>query len=285
MKQWARSIVLGQLVALAAAAQDGVVPPPDAPAAAPDRRPEAWSLQIEPTFWLAALGGDVNIGGAGDVSVETLDVDDANPAAAGEIHFRHERLTFTVFGAGVGIDESSTARSAFSAGNLAIAQGAPIDTELDYVNAHATVGYRVWNWPPAAQTDRWKGPAYADSDVTIGLDLVAGARLHWMDVEIRSGGGSAGGDGVFVQPIIGARLELELTRAFSIDLGLDAGWWPGDSSGSTSVSVIVGFQWRPWENVGFQIGFRQMFFDLRDEDELEYDGSIGGLMAAVVLRF
>ncbi|MBL0921941.1 MAG: hypothetical protein IBJ10_07410, partial [Phycisphaerales bacterium] len=108
---------------------------------------------------------------------------------------------------------------------------------------------------------------------------------QYMDAQVSSGGGSASGEGWFAQPMGGARLELELTRKFSVDLCLDGGWWPGDSGGSTSVSVMVGFQWRPWDNVGFQIGFRQMFFTLDDEDELEYDGSIGGLMGALVLRF
>jgi hypothetical protein len=281
------------LAAIAVAAASGAIAsaqeaPPDAAQAAPpanDRRPRPWSLQIEPAVWFAAFGGDVNIGGAGDVDVETLDVDDPNASPAGELHFRRERWTFTLFGAGVSADDDTNARDAFEAGGIAVAEGDPVSTELDFITMHATVGYRLWNWPKAQPPEGWEGPAYAESDVTIGLDLYAGARLQWMDFEVRSGGGSADGDGAFVQPIIGARIELELTRQFSVDLGVDAGWWPGDSMGSTSVSVIVGFQWRPWENVGFQIGFRQMFINLEDEDTLEFDGSLGGLMGSIVLRF
>lgn len=250
-----------------------------------DLRPRPWSLEIEPTLWYAALGGDVTIAGGTSASVETLDIDDPNASPAGELHWRQEKLTFTFFGAAVGVDESTTSRGAFTAGPVVVAPGQPISTDLDFMTFHALVGYEVWSWPPSAPKEGWTGPLFDDSNVTMRLDVYGGARLNYMDTKVSSGGVSASGEGWFPQPVVGLRLELELTKSFSADLCFDAGWWPGDSMGSTTVSVMVGFQWRPWEHVGFQIGFRQMFMDLKDEGDLEYDGSLGGLMGAVVLRF
>lgn len=283
-----------------ALAQEGApaAPPASAPASTPEASPGSpdgsidrssipwqWTLQIEPTLWYSALGGDVTIGGGTEASAETLDIDDPQASPAGELHFRRDKLTFTFFGASLSNDESANARAAFTAGNINVAQGDPIDTEVDYMNFHAVAGWNVGSWPPKEPREGWKGPVFDDSKVQLRLDVYGGARVQYMEAEVRSGGASAGGEGWFAQPVIGARAEMELTRHFSIDLCLDGGWWPGDSGGSTSVSVMVGFQWRPWDHVGFQIGFRQMFFNLEDEGEIEYDGSIGGLMGAVVLRF
>ncbi|TVQ61504.1 MAG: hypothetical protein EA379_06090 [Phycisphaerales bacterium] len=226
-----------------------------------DNEPRPWKIQFEPAVWYAALGGDLNVRGAGRADAGDLNISDPEANPFGELHFRADDLTFTLSGFGFSVDGRSSALG-------------ETHTSVDLASVDATIGHNVWRWNPGNDA----------SDVHLGLHVYAGARMFHMDFEQRIDGQRLTDSDVWVHPIVGGKLEAELTRRFSADLALDAGVMPVSSRESYSVSVIVGFQWRPHDNVGAQIGFRQMFFEV-DNDDTKFTGSLGGLIGSLVIRF
>lgn len=242
-----------------------------------EREPRPWTLQFEPALWYASIAGEQKFGGS-SVKTQHIGADDPNASFFGEMHFRSSDLTFSMSGFMVNAGDTSRSRRAFDAGSLSVARGDMVESDIDITSVEAHVGWRVWEWPYASEPAR-------SHDVTMRLDLRAGARFIDMDTRLREpgGGGRYSADGAFAHPLVGFRLEIEMLREFSLDLSLDAGAWPFGSE-SYSVSVLAGFQWRPHENVGVQIGFRQLFFGL-DNDDLDFEGAVGGIMGTVVVRF
>ena len=229
-----------------------------------ETQPRPWTIQFEPSVWYAALGGDLRLRNGRRINMDDRAADDPQASPAGELHIRADDLTFTLSGFGFRVDDRA---------------GPPgeLESEIRLASFDATLGFKVWDWRPRIEND-------TPSNVLLCLNVYAGARFFHMDVRETIDAVRTDADGAWVHPLVGAKLEMELTRRFSADLALDAGAIPFGSRESYSVSVMVGFQWRPHDNVGVQIGFRQMFFNLEDND-IDFDGSLGGLIGSVVVRF
>lgn len=240
--------------------------------------PKPWTLQIEPTLWYAALDGDVLVNAApgdGRLNIRAVDLDEPSPQPAGEIHFRADRLTFTFSGFNVTAEEAGPTQQAFAWSGVGAGVGEVVDASISWTSIEALVGWRLWSWP---------APENIDPEVTLALLAQGGARLHHFDMEFRTPTGLADAAEPFFEPVLGLRLEIELTAQFSIDLAVNVGWWPGGNE-ILSTSVLVGFQWRPVPNLGVQIGFRKLTADAEDGDTLQFDGSVTGLMGSIVVRF
>ncbi len=256
--------------------------PADAPDKSPedkwlwnDRHPAHWVVQIEPSAWLLGLAGDVRVRGGTKLALTSVGADDPAVAPAGEVHFRGDIWTVSLSGFAVGVDESEPAATGFTAGALTVGAGAPVRTEFDYTGLEATLSARVWE--KALGDD-------PDERVMLRLHVFGGARAHVVDVRFSSGGAGAEDSATWVQPLLGAKLELELWDRASMDVALDYGLWPGGSNDISGFNVIAGFQWRPWSHVGMQVGYRLQIVDGQDGN-FEWDGSAAGFYAGAVIRF
>jgi opacity protein-like surface antigen len=79
-----------------------------------------------------------------------------------------------------------------------------------------------------------------------------------------------------------------LYNRFTVDLQSEIGFQPVSDRTSWSWGVMVGGTWRPMENVGVRLGYRQLLFDLKngaDADEFKFRGGMAGLFAGIELRF
>jgi hypothetical protein len=122
------------------------------------------------------------------------------------------------------------------------------------------------------------------------VHLLGGVRLYDADIAVEnaSSGARAEGSHLFFEPMIGLRAEAVVDTDFSVIGQLSAGALPLYSTQSYSFDIQLAFQWRPTPNIGVQIGWRQLAFDIRDGrdlDQFQYTGRFAGLFAGVVLRF
>jgi hypothetical protein len=167
-------------------------------------------------------------------------------------------------------------------GGLIVSPGQFARTSIDFTGLEAALGYRLWEREVGVSPG---GRVKARPSIT----LLAGGRIHDIDITSSLSGPSAGFrqdfDKTFVEAIAGARLELELYERATIDLQVDGGLGPD----SSSVSIWVGFQYRPVNWVGLQLGYRHLGFDLESgsgEETFEWNqGGAAGLQANLVLRF
>lgn len=281
---------------------------PRAPASEPaapnvpaiDRLEPQWTVQFEPVAWFVAPSGDIKLpvssgtgpGGfttAGDTfAVNDLNLDSTRTRPAGEVHLSAGRWRFTFAGFDYSADQSNSAADADGRlGSVELVAGDRINATLDFASYQLTAGYRIWGHDFLnASTDPSQG-----TDVLLNLYLIGGARLYDVGIEIERLTGtfaSAKADHTFIEPIAGARAELEIAQDFSLDLELSVGYLPLDDSSTLSIDVAAGFTWRPIPNLGLQLGYRQLAFDLEDGDGAEtfaYDGRLAGLFTGITLRF
>lgn len=274
-----------------------------APAAAeeppPRRLDPAWRVQIQPSAWFVAPSGTLRMpisagsgGGAftteGDaVAVERMNLDSTRLMPAGELHINSERWRFALSGAAFGIDrEGTVADSSFRLGSVQVDAGDAMDVSFELTTVELTGGYRVWGYDFTAASE----PPQNAVDAACRVYALLGARFYdfSFDLTNRDGGASTGADQFFGEPIAGARAEFDIARDFSLTLQLTGGGFADSDRSSFSVDIVSGFEWRPFENVGVRIGYRQLAFDLADGDgaeEFEYDGRLAGLLAGVTIRF
>ena len=264
-----------------------------------------WTIQVEPVLWYVAPSGKVRLpvasgNGPGsfttagdEVRLERLNLDSPRFEPAGEVHLSAERWRFSFSGATYGIDRDTTADSSFRLGSVVVAPGDALNVDFSLTTVELTAGYCIW--------DRvFSGPFHTQRpdnavDSLARLYILGGARIHSASFDLQRLSGStptppssASADEFFGEPIVGARLEIEIADDFTLDMQLSGGVLPLGDKSSYSFDILVGFQWRPIENLGIQIGYRQLLYSLADgEDasEFKYTGRLAGLFAGIVLRF
>lgn len=239
-------------------------------------------MQLEPGVWYMGLGGDMIVGGGTTFSASDVNIDDPEFSPAGEAHIRGGDLTFSLSAFGYSGDETAGARNAFTAGGIAAAVGTPVRTEIDIVSAELAVGYEVFGW----RTKRDCEASGIDwpQDAEVRIDVYAGARFLNMSTDLTIGGAAVSDEGYTVHPLIGARLTLEMFERTTVDVAADVGYFPGSTRSATAINAVAGFSWRPWGNVGATFGYRILSLQMEDGSQ-EFDGSLAGLFANVVIRF
>jgi len=265
-------------------------PVQDAPTLEPQRAPleierlSDWAVAAEPMWWYPGLAGDLTISGStSSAEIEDIQIDEPDSAPMLEVMLRDGPYTARVSGFFFSQSASSEAQSAFTIGALGVAPGDTIDGSVDFASFEATWGYLLWEKPI---------PDAADPDsarVEMRLDGFVGVRGYDFDFSASTGGQPVSDQANWADVIVGARLEVEMTREFSWDLAVDVGGFAWDGATSGSVNVITGFQWRPHPNVGAQIGYRFLGTAFNDgddgADEFEFTGSLAGLYGSLVFRF
>lgn len=250
---------------------------------------EDWIIQVEPKVWYASPSGKIRLPGTtsegGRARVEQLKLDAPRLSPAGEAHLRAGDFRFAFSGAAYGVDRRIEAEESFRIGPIDAEPGDTLDVSFDYAVFETLAGYRLFT-KDFAKCSRSEQPAIP---LILSLDLLGGARMRDISTSVSrpSGEGSTGG-GFFIEPVVGARAEIELTRYFTIDLQLSGGWFSDGSRDSASLDVAVGFIARPHHAVGAQIGWRQGAFWLSRGDgpgRFEHNGRVAGLFFGALVRY
>lgn len=250
-----------------------------------------WTVRFEPAVWFVGASGDLRLPGTeASGNGQKLDMGDLNldsPRASpfGELHLKREpwRITLSALAFSTG-DRDFAPGGPGQLGPIAYDAGDVLDLSMEYVTFAATGGYEFLT-AERGSTD--------DGGVQLRSRLVgfAGARFHDVDFDASlqtPGGASADADSLFAEPIVGLRWELDIHARFTIDVVGAAGAFGWGGQSSWSADILAGFTWRPVENLGVQIGYRQLIVGLKDGDDpqqLEWRGGLAGLYAGAVLRF
>lgn len=229
-----------------------------------------WTVKIEPMLWAASLAGDLEAGGD-SFDVEWVDADETHLSPSGRVTVNADAWRFVFEGFSINADERNTVSESFTADGVAFVRGTDADLELDLAVFKLTAGRELWREP-------------FSHDVALAFDVYAGARLIDIDLDLEnSAGASIGGDGVFIEPLVGMHFAIELPRGFDLRFALDAGLALGDDVGF-DWQVLSAFGWRFSDNIGVEVGFRHLSMDLNDDD-FGFDGWAAGLFGAVVIYF
>ncbi len=243
---------------------------------------DGWVVQFEPIVWFPAVLGDLALpGGGGKADLEhALSLDEPRVTPSGELFIRADKVIFSLSGFGYFGSESTTATEAFSLGGIDVGVGDAFDIDLDFVSVESVIAYTVWEH----ELDEERG---ADG-VVMRFDLGGGARLYSVDSTLSADGETVRADETFVEPILSAKLSIDIYRDFTLDVAFTAGGFALDDKSSVSWGIVSGVQWRFIENAGVQFGFRHQYMNLEDgdgADEFEFDGSFSGIYASIVFRF
>lgn len=297
--------VLPIVLALAQPAAEGETPPPADPAAvsspgegverSPWERAPArpWTISLEPGLWYASPTGTIRLpggeggsgGGGGGSDAFTLDelgLDRPSLEPAGQVHLQGDRWRLTVGGFWLSAEQDGTIDTPGVLGSVPVGAGDRVETDLEVWNADVYGSYRLARYVDGT-TDT------GGDKFVFGFDVLAGARALGVEYDsvVESGGfevGRAGVDETYLQPIVGARMEFRLYERIILDVAADAGYISTGGEELRTLNVRVGISIEPVENVGLQVGYRNLDIDLEDGD-FEWDGGIAGFFWGVRVLF
>lgn len=261
-----------------------------------------WQVQLQPSIWFTSPGGKLTMPGtsiAGVADPEQIELDDLNVNSPrlspfGKVHLRWKNWQLGLMGFGYSIDRDTGFNRDARIGDLFVAPGDTLRTSLDFSSFEAVGGYRLLESNLVRGNDGY-------ANVIASLDGLFGARLYDLDYEVTMTPGpspragplvppvtTTTADEFFAEPIVGLKGELEIYESVTVNVQLSAGYGPWGDNESLSWDVIAGFAWRPMENVGIQIGYRQLAFRLKSGDgaeEFKHNGSLAGLYFGLFVRF
>lgn len=289
------TILLAAFLPAAALAQDAKVEPPSGSeqegAGMPPRGP-GWTATVEPAAWFVAAGGSVKLprsaAGASEVKTQLSNLNMDSPVAspAGEINLRRGEWRIAVRGFSYSSTNQATLGYTGQIGDIDFSPGTRVESTLDFAAFELEGAYNL------THADLGEMPG-GRRRMYVDVDAVAGIRLYdvsWQVDRVSPGIGvsSDSADQFFWEPQVGAKFSMRLYEQFDIDVQLTGGALPLGDTSTFSVDVMAGFMWRPMENVGVQVGYRQLAFELSDGDgaeEFRYRGALAGLSIGVVFKF
>lgn len=296
----ASAILLIGVAAGAAIAQDRGDVPPRGPNLTSwwfwqegQRPPNPWTIQFEPTTWYLAPSGDIELPGVSilrpQYNFDLLNLDSPRASPAGEIHLRLHDWRFSV--AAVTLETRNRASIAprnAQIGQAVISEGDTTRSSLNFTIVEGTIAHRIGE-------ARLGANACGTHELIASLEGFVGLRGYFVDLSIdveslspSTSPTSAHSDEHFIEPFIGARIDLELHKHFTIDLTPQFGYMTLGNDEVWSWAMSVAFQWRPVESVGLQIGFRQHGYELisdADVGRFRWRGAVGGIYGGLSLRF
>lgn len=259
----------------------------------------AYTIQVEPTMWYTAPSGRVDaphgpLGDGGRIDIAELNLDSPRASPSGELHYRVGPWRVGASVVQLDMDDRGAIVAADDAvGEAIFLAGDRLVSSLRLFTGQAEVGHRVWE----ARFKR-SGEEY----LAVGVEAVGGVRLYdvsfSVDVErnqpivlpgIVGPSVSTDSNELFAEAYVGVRADLEIADTFSIDFTTGFGANPGLLGQEVwSWDIMVGFQYRPFENVAVQGGYRQLAFGLEtgeDDDEFGWRGALAGVYLGVVIRY
>ncbi|MCA9287869.1 MAG: hypothetical protein KDA05_04745 [Phycisphaerales bacterium] len=263
-----------------------------------------WTVRLEPAYWYAAPRGDVTIRGSegpvsfeggtfgdeSDVDLFDLDADDPTGALLSRAHIANGRWRFTLGGTYLTEDGSSGPTEAGRIGDAFFVPGDRVETDFTFWTIEASAAYAILHGPLPGERGDPDRLRYA-------LELLGGARVESIDfdLDVTPGAGSrppelglsASASDVFAQPIVGARLSLDLFREVTVEVGATVGYFGWTNTQTTTTwDVLAAISWRPVEHVGVEFGYRNLGLSAEGhESDLEFTGSAAGVFDGVVVEF
>lgn len=274
MKALAHTLLLSTTALGQPTAPDPSIPaPPVAPA-------DPITIDLEPSAWYAAPGGDLRLpGSAGQADLKDVNLDSPRLSPFVELRARKGPWSLELSGFAFSASDRGATSTGLSIGAITIPTGPRTSASLDTSSFEAALGHTVHTY----RGDLDELP------LDVRLDVTGGLRTHTVDVTISSAGaGTAQADAFFAEPSAGILLRVDLPRRFSIDLDASFGAFFLDDHAAISWDVLVGFTWRPVDELALQVGYRQLAFALEDGptgDQLRWRGAMAGLYTGLVFRF
>ncbi len=240
-----------------------------------------WEFKATPYLWVVNFEGDMTVrGNTVSVDVNLFDIIEASDSIfALEGYFEARKGDWGGFVDGTYADLSMGG----NAGPLSA------DVDVSYVLLDFAAFYRVGTWPIGGGS----GGATASDGQDLSLEVLAGGRYTSLDVDLDISGGpmpiSVGGNQDWVDPIVGARVFLNLSENFSFGVRGDIG---GFGVGSDFTWNVAGLLFYDFDLLGRDAsvvaGYRALYQDYEDgsgANKFAYDVTQHGPILGMVIRF
>ncbi len=241
-----------------------------------------WTVEAEPMAWFPALNGRINFESGEELDIDVLDLGEVRATPAVQVRFAEGPWRVEADAFFFGFDTSRTSRANIVIGGTPLAPGDEVDFRVRYSSASLTFGRELYAAPIGRRDPRRSGAG----DVELTLDGFFGVRGYALELDIdQRGNGELFDDTtVWADPIVGARMRMDLPRGFGLDVRADTG---GFGVGSDFVwNVEVGFTAEVAPGVEAEIGFRHLDVRYRDSNaDLTWDVALAGLFGGVVIRY
>lgn len=248
-----------------------------------------WHVQIELMARYTAPAGEIRLPGGSVrgslVELEDLDVNGPRLKPGFDISLRNGDWRINAIGLFYDIeDRVATAQEDLQLGPIFVADGQRSSISHTYTQLDFRLARTILDAPV--------GPITHDKGhkMRFRLDAEVGLRIYDFEFEVANldtGDGPYTDDRTFFEPHAGFKAAFNIYEDITVDLYTNFGSWPFDAK-AFSWDIGVGFQWRPVDYVGVQIGYRSTIFRLNEGsgvDEFEWNGSYQGLHAGVQIRF
>ena len=277
-------------------------PPRDPPAQAqPGRQPRSpeaaepeedpadrqISLQVELRPWFVAPGGRYVLPGetrgGRDIDVEDLNIDGARLSPAGRVRLEVDEWSFAVAGARVGADRRTNSPVTRPIGDIDIAQGDALRTQMRYTTAELLVGNTFFQRSLHAFD-------YPESRFGLELEAGLGARFDRFDIRLeREAGGEARADELFLMPLAAFEARFKPSPRTTLSFAVTAGWNPGlGDQTAVTTDLIVRTGWQVLPRVQAIAGYRITIQRMESGDgpqRFEFNGSHAGLYGGLRIGF
>lgn len=267
---------------------DAQAAPWDAAAPQPNGRPMDWHVQIEPMVRFTAPAGEIRLPGGTTrgslVELEDINLNSPRLMPGFDLSLRRNEWRLNAIGLFYDTDgQIATAEDDLNLGTVFVARGQRTTLAHTYAQIDVRLARTILDRPISPRIDA------QGHKVRFRLDTEVGLRVYDFEFEIENldTGDRYTDDRTFLEPHAGFKGALNVFEDVTIDLYTNFGLWPFDPS-SFSWDIGVGFQWRPVEYFGAQIGYRSTIFILNEgdgADEFEWSGSYQGLYAGLQFRF
>jgi hypothetical protein len=252
-----------------------------------------WRLRFEPSVAYLAPSGDLELPTSGSgrstaFELNRLNLDSPQAEPMAELHFAKDRTRITFEGVGYSATQEFNALGSARFGAIPLSLGDTASISFEYQTFSVTGSRRVRTWAAGVRDD-------GGSDVSFGVDALAGLRFHRVDVDVRAlslanaGGVTfAAADELFAEPVLGTRLELDFDNRFTVETRVAVGGVAFGDRRSLSGDLAVSFTWRPVPTVGVQTGYRLIVVSLQsgaDDERFEWTGALAGLYWGLSISF
>jgi hypothetical protein len=213
-------------------------------------QPKGFALEITPAFWTFGISGELTIEGTtvplGYSISDVLSITD--PGFAAVLEVRQGNLTAVISGLYVDASEDSAATR----------------LDFEFLSADALVGYRLWEH----------------------LDVMVGGRYYKLEAAIQEEGEIiAEGKDDWLDFLVGARLEYDISRKWWVRLRSDIG---GSTAGSNiAFSIRASVYYQLLESLYLGLGYSIFRVDYEEGthfDRFAYDVTHAGPGLAVMFR-
>jgi opacity protein-like surface antigen len=266
--------------------------PPEPPDSKLDLAPVPWTISVEPSAWFVGISGRVKLpetvpASTANVTTQAVDLNLDNPRFVpfGEVNARKGDWRFTVRGFLYDAEKNASGNTG-RIGDVSYASTDSLHSTINFASYEFEGAYTVAGKP----LNKLEDGVYA---VDTKFDIVAGMRIYDINWDVQnstatSGPTDASFSGVFFEPVVGVKLNMDLGKYCTIDLQVAGGAMPAGSKTSYSFDIIAGFMFRPTPHVGVQIGYRSLFFGMQNgsgDGEFSFNGAVQGLYGGLDFRF